>query len=521
MRQTAVEVVQDEGREVLPTAEYVPAELNLESTGYFSAGYKRRYPTERQKSKVVMLGSSRYVIEIVPSAKYGFPNSDDLDFHRAFLKICDEKAALQKRAYGDEATLHPELPEVLTFSTREIIRYAGRMESARERQAVRDWIKRCTFTGIEGGLYRAETKQRESEFGGPLFSRYILVGEKLPDGTVATTNCVWPNMWFRSNYFFRYFRPVDLAFHRRLQKAIAKTLYPILDTGWYAAQGGVYTKRYTDLCTILFIPAYKSISLVKRQLDPSHEELRQEQFLGAWEYVADKEGKWTGVIRWWPGKKWFYDQEERQQRKEAGALPEDVLPLLSGLTPGDAHGAPSADIASLQGVSVSEIHGERVKGFYAHVGQTKISRQKAEGGAKILADLEAQGFSRAEVNLGLAWILKHKENLGRKVYSLRLLPEVIGQALEEASLEKKQDEQQRKEQEQQLVLFQQTQGAEKLYQSLSTAEQAALREKAIESLLQQGVKREFLLESLIKNEAYQLLKVEEQSSSSDRAAQQR
>lgn len=508
MRRTEVEVVQSDGREAVQTTEYVPAELNLESTGYFSAGYKRRYPTERQKSKVVMLGSSRHVIEIVPSAKYGYPNSDDLDFHRAFLRICDERATLQKRQYGNETTLHPELPDVLPFSTREIIRYAGRMESARERQAVRDWIKRCTFTGIEGGLYRAETKKRESEFGGPLFSRYILVGERLPDGTVAATNYVWPNMWFRSNYFFRYFRPVDLAFHRRLQKAIAKTLYPILDTGWYAAQGGAYTKRYTDLCTILFIPAYKSISLVKRQLDPSHEELQEEQFLGSWEYVIDKEGKWTGVIRWWPGKKWFYDQEERKQSREGGALPEDILPLLPGLPFGETTGAPSTESACFQDGSVSEVHVERVKGFYAQLGQTKISRQKMEGGIKILADLEAQGFTREEVDLGLGWILKRRENLGRKVYSLRLLPEVIGQALEEASLEKKRDGKQRKDQEQQLALFQQTQDAEKLYQSLSTAEQAVLRGRAIENLLQQGVKREFLLESLIKNEAYCLLKAE-------------
>jgi hypothetical protein len=131
-----------------------------------------------------------------------------------------------------------------------------------------------------------------------------------------------------------------------------------------------------------------------------------------------------------------------------------------------------------------------------------------EGGIKILADLEAQGFTREEVDLGLGWILKRRENLGRKVYSLRLLPEVIGQALEEASLEKKRDGKQRKDQEQQLALFQQTQDAEKLYQSLSPAEQAVLRERAVENLLQQGVKREFLLESLIKNEAYCLLKAE-------------
>src|SRR6266436_5271276 len=74
-------------------AEYVPAEQNLETIGYFSAGYKRKYPTDKQRSKVVALSGGRRM-EVIPSAKYGFPNADDLDFYRAFLKICDERASV-------------------------------------------------------------------------------------------------------------------------------------------------------------------------------------------------------------------------------------------------------------------------------------------------------------------------------------------------------------------------------------------------------------------------------------------
>src|SRR5438034_3062082 len=61
-------------------AEYVPAEQNLETIGYFSAGYKRKYPTEQQRSKLLLLSPDRKV-EIVPTAKYGYPNSEDLDFY--------------------------------------------------------------------------------------------------------------------------------------------------------------------------------------------------------------------------------------------------------------------------------------------------------------------------------------------------------------------------------------------------------------------------------------------------------
>jgi hypothetical protein len=135
-------------------------------------------------------------------------------------------------------------------------------------------------------------------------------------GKLAEMNFVWPAPWFLSNFYYRYVRPIDLAFHQRLRKPIAKTLYPILDTGWYAADGAEYAKRYENLCTLLFIPAHQHLSLVKQQLDPSHEELHKEHFLATWEYSLDQNGEWSGVIRWWPGAKWFQDQEARLSRRE-------------------------------------------------------------------------------------------------------------------------------------------------------------------------------------------------------------
>ena len=61
---------------------------------------------------------------------------------------------------------------------------------------------------------------------------------------------------------------------------------------------------------------YVHVSQVADQLDPSHEELQREQFLDHWSYEKDENDRWTGVIRWWPGKKWFTDQEERRARKD-------------------------------------------------------------------------------------------------------------------------------------------------------------------------------------------------------------
>jgi len=74
-------------------------------------------------------------------------------------------------------------------------------------------------------------------------------------------------------------------------------------------------------------------------------------------------------------------------------------------------------------------HADRVRAFYVGIGQRRISRQKVTTGVNVLADLEAQGFTSHEIEIGLQWITKHQKDLGGTIYSLSLLPEVIGQAL--------------------------------------------------------------------------------------------
>jgi hypothetical protein len=370
------------GGENLP-AEYVAAELNLESIGYFSAGYKRRYPNTEQRSKIVLLNHDRKV-EIIPNVKYGFPNSEDQDFYRAFLKICDEKVMLVQRAREGRLTLHPHLSVPIAFHSREIIRKAGRVWSNRDLQSVRDWIKRSTSTVIEGDVYRARVGQIDSKFGGPLFSQYLLVGDKMRSGKAAEMNYVWPAPWFLSNFYYRYVRPIDLAFHQRLRKPIAKTLYPILDTGWYAADGSAYAKRYEDLCALLFVPVHQHLSLAKQQLDPSHEELQREYFLASWEYTHDEEGQWTGVVRWWPGKKWFSDQEARKAPKEVSQECEGLRALPA---PASVSSAPSSvDDHGLSAVEADmSAYEQQVREFYTALGQPRISRQGAgrPGGARV------------------------------------------------------------------------------------------------------------------------------------------
>lgn len=515
----------DEIALLLP-AEYVPAEQNLETIGYFSAGYKRKYPTAKHKSKVVILNHNR-TVKIIPTAEYGYPNSEDFDFYRAFLKICHEQTTLVARGTNGQRTLHPRLQLPIGFYTRALIRDAGRGENAREVQAVRDWIRRMTFTGVEGTLYCAKTKQFDTAFGGPLFSQFVFVGDKTRTGKIADRNYVWPAPWFLSNYHYHYLRRVDLAFHHRLRKAIAKTLYPLLDTGWYAAQGKPYAKRYADLCAILFIPTYRDVSRVKQQLDPSHEELKRERFLAAWEYLLDRYGKWTGVIRWSPGPKWFHDQEQRKLRQEQA----DRLAYASTLPTPDPSAAPSRQlllvpappIASSSPDQTRSAYTELIEDFYAKLSQPRISRHKLEKDLQLLenlADSQGQRFSLEEIASAMAWIVSHKEDrFGGKVYSLSLLPEVIGEALQTTVKSKKAEEEKQRQQaeEQQLkVEHAHRQALEARYQSLPPVEQAALRERAVERLVQEGFHRTFLLQTLVRNEVYKLLEERDTPQDTDR-----
>jgi hypothetical protein len=112
------------------------------------------------------------------------------------------------------------------------------------------------------------------------------------------------------------------------------------------------------------------------------------------------------------------------------------------------------------------------------------------------------------VDQGLTWIIKNKEKLGGRVYSLGLLPEVIGQALEDGVKLKAREEraQQNKfELDKERAAEDHRLGLLQVYEGLPQAMQDRLQEKARTNLLQQGIKKEFLLDALVKGEVLRFL----------------
>jgi hypothetical protein len=288
--------------------EYIQAEAFLEVSGYFTPSSKRIrgiYTKEKKlRDYIDAQGNKRTLkVKITANHELGLPITSDLDYYRAFLKILDEIVDRDGRF---------KLP--ITVPTSTLIRYAGKTENARVWREAREWFDRMAFTGMKGAIYRAKKKDFDEGFSGTLFSQVVTKGERLRNGKIADTNYVWLSPWFLSNYYYRYIHPLDFNFYKRLRKPIAKSLYILLENGWYASAGKLYTKRYRTLCEEFLLVPHTKFSYIKQQLDPSHHELQKVGFLESWEYRAAVHGD-DYILVYYPGQKFFSDQEAKDTRR--------------------------------------------------------------------------------------------------------------------------------------------------------------------------------------------------------------
>ncbi|HYY15882.1 MAG TPA: hypothetical protein VE965_04405, partial [Gammaproteobacteria bacterium] len=130
--------------------DYISAEVFLENSGFFTPSSKRIraiYTKEKVIGEKVYPDGTTQIIRTKISANHelGLPITSDFDYYRAFLKVCDEIVDRDGRFH---------LP--IAIPTRTLIRYAGKVESPKERREVKQWLERMVGTLIQGGLYRAK-----------------------------------------------------------------------------------------------------------------------------------------------------------------------------------------------------------------------------------------------------------------------------------------------------------------------------------------------------------------------------
>ena len=167
---------------------------------------------------------------------------------------------------------------------------------------------------MKGAIYYAKKKDFAEGLTGTLFSQVVIRGAPMRNGKLADTNYVWLSPWFLSNYYHRWTRPIDFEFYKQLRKPIAKSLFTLLENGWFAADGKPYAKSYRALCEEFLLTPHTKFSYIKQQLDPSHHELQNLGFLERWEYRQSANGR-DYIIIYYPGQKFFSDQAAKDERR--------------------------------------------------------------------------------------------------------------------------------------------------------------------------------------------------------------
>ena len=284
--------------------DYVPCEMFLEQTGFFSPSSTRINglftKEKRMRRRNPVTGSvveTRLTIDALQ--RFGLPVTFDQDIYRAFLKICDE--------ITDE---NGRLPESIEVPTKKLLRYAGKATSSRDRAHVREWFEVMRGTQLKGEIYNHRKREYESLITG-VFSQAVLRGELLPTGEPATRNHVCLSPWFKDNYECGFVRRFDLNFYKQLRKPVAKALYSTLEIGWYASSGQPFTKSYQKLTGEFLLTKYRYLADVVRQLTPSHDELKHAGFIRSWKIEARKD---DFMISYTPGERWFNAQKARLRR---------------------------------------------------------------------------------------------------------------------------------------------------------------------------------------------------------------
>jgi len=303
----------------------VRSEAQLDTIGYFEAGYKHRYPKQKRERRTLYFDRNRS-ISFIPTT-YGYPNGLDLDYHRALEVLMSENTTMRDvfDQKSQQFKRRAKVKQPLRISTRRFIKLAGRTETGGERKHVSDYLARHTGTLVQGSLYsKKEDRTHRQSFNATLFEKTFRRGDELPDGRIADMNYIWLSSWYLSNFCTGYVKPTNIRLHHSLTRPYAKALVPLIDQGFFATDGRPWHKRYSTICERLSIPLRRKLSdIIRMQFGPSLDELKARAFIKSWKIIKTVDGK-DFVIHASAGELWLQDHDKRP--KNPALLPDLVKP---------------------------------------------------------------------------------------------------------------------------------------------------------------------------------------------------
>ena len=230
-RQASASVLQPPSSEEQPTLpltlpilespflpEYIQAEAFLEVSGFFTPSSKRIrriYTKEKKLHEYTDEQGKRRTLKVEISAnhKLGLPITSDLDYYRAFLKICDEVV---------DSDGHFQIP--IAVPTKKLVRYAGKKWNPKTRHEIDEFFDRMASTLMKGAIYLARKKDYETKGRGTVFSFVVSKGERMRNGKIADTNYIWPSPWFLSNYYYRYTLSLKSIVHTWWDRMVSQSV---------------------------------------------------------------------------------------------------------------------------------------------------------------------------------------------------------------------------------------------------------------------------------------------------------
>jgi len=153
------------------------------------------------------------------------------------------------------------------------------------------------FAAIESKgafCYLDNGKKRWVEDYFNLYDRVILVGETLPDGTIADKNRICFNEWYLKSLNSGYIKPLDFPYWNSLKSDIARRLYEYLSFVSFATKCKPFSIEYHRLCEFLPITPQNYFSQACQKMKTAHKELMNTGFLKkvAWRKSKTDPKKW-------------------------------------------------------------------------------------------------------------------------------------------------------------------------------------------------------------------------------------
>lgn len=219
--------------------------------------------------------------EVISDAKLGLPNAWDADVRRLIDEIMSQLP-------------RPVENPICLGSIAEILDALGRANTGPNNRAIKNSLRRLVSTTIHSsGSYYDKKRKRWLEESFHILERVTFKGERFPDGSQADAVYVTVSRPYLDNFNANYTIPLDWDYQKRVLKLpTTKRLYELLNQIFYrecrrreragerlGTDPVTVECRYSRLAALAPLTQFRQLWAVRNQLDPSHGELIESEYL--------------------------------------------------------------------------------------------------------------------------------------------------------------------------------------------------------------------------------------------------